>query len=81
MLRLSELCEYCLIICEHLFFDMEKFIDLRGDLFNFQHFASNRVLLVEFISELGQLSHDLEKLRLGLGMLEGQSLQLQSLLF
>lgn len=59
---------------------MEKFVDLHGDLLNFEHFTAYRVLLVEFISEFGELTHDLEELSLGLSVLEGQSLQLEPLL-
>jgi len=80
MLRLCELCEYGLIICEHLFFDVKKFVDLRGHLLDLEHLAADRVLLVEFVAELGQLAHDLKELRLRLRVLEGQGLQLLTLL-
>ena len=74
MLRLRELCEYGLIICEHLFLDLQKFVDLRRDFLDLEHLAADRVLLVELVPELGQLAHDLKELRLGFSMLESQSI-------
>ena len=78
MLGGSELAQYGLIICEHLFFYMEKFVDLRGHLFDLEHFTAYRVLLVEFISDFRELTHDLKEFSLGLSVLEGQGVEFES---
>jgi hypothetical protein len=57
---------------------MEKFVDLRGHLFDFEHFTAYRVLLVEFISEFRELTHDLEEFSLGLSVLKGESVEFES---
>jgi hypothetical protein len=77
----SELAQYGLIICKHLFFYMEKFVDLRGHLFDLEHFTAYRVLLVEFISEFRELTHDLKEFSLGLSVLKGESVEFEPLFF
>lgn len=59
---------------------MEKFVDLRRHFLNFEHFTAYRVLLVEFISEFRELTHDLKEFSLGLSVLEGKSVEFESLL-
>ena len=59
---------------------LEQAAYLLGDLVNFQHLAADAVLLVEFVPELGELSHDLEEARLSLRMLIGQALKFLLLL-
>ncbi len=79
-LHLRKVFECLLIPLHHHFLDDDEVVDLMSDTQHFEHLAADGVLLVEFISEFGQLSHYLQEFSLGFGMLEIKELQLLSLL-